>query len=86
MVSNLFCCILKEWNDLAKQSPYALEQLRVAHLMIYYYISYDVDLDKERGSEVYLHKQVVFVVFIVLWCFPCGLALHARPLGHILLS
>jgi hypothetical protein len=27
---------------------------------------YNVNLDKERGSKVYLNKQVVFVVFLVL--------------------
>ncbi len=28
-------------------------------------VSYDVDLNRERGSEVYLDKQLVFVVFLV---------------------
>ncbi len=27
---------------------------------------YDVNLDGERGSKVYLNKQVVFVIFLVL--------------------
>jgi hypothetical protein len=29
-------------------------------------LPYDVDLDGERGSKVYLNKRIVFVVFLVL--------------------
>jgi hypothetical protein len=30
------------------------------------FLSYDVDSDGRRGSEVYIDKQVVFFVFLVL--------------------
>jgi hypothetical protein len=29
-------------------------------------VLYDADLDREQGSEVYLDKHLVFVVFLVL--------------------
>jgi hypothetical protein len=42
--------------------------------------------DRVWVSKVYLDKCCVFVAFLVLWCFPCDLTLHARLLGHTLLS